>query len=208
MPVICARHASIVAPELGAHAIVNAGNPALGMGSGVSGAIRDACGGHPFQESVRERLEEEFDGPLRAEDCLVTDAGTCSAFRWVLHVASVDYRRRDPETGGATGPSRVRSCFLAVLREATELASEENLEGQFVLATPLLGAGHGGLGPVTALEAMIRGLAEHLAEVAPHRREVLRSVVFAVLTAEEARLVPLAAASHRLRTGPPAGTGD
>ena len=198
MPVIRARHASIVAPELGTHAIVNAGNPALGLGSGVSGAIRDACGGEAFQKSVRERLAEEFDEPLGAGDCLVTDAGTCSAFRWVLHVASVDYRRRDPETGGPTGPSRVRTCFLSVLREATRLASEENLEGQFVLATPLLGAGHGGLGSTTALDAMMRGLAEHLAQAAPHRRGVLHSVVFAVLTAEEERLVPLAAARHRL----------
>ena len=36
---------TIVAPALGAHAIVNASNPELGLGSGVSGAIRETCGG-------------------------------------------------------------------------------------------------------------------------------------------------------------------
>ena len=86
---------------------------------------------------------DELDEPLSGDDCLVTSAGSCNAFQWVLHVASVDYRRRDAETGGSTGPSRVCACFRAALDAATALAAKEELEGQFVLVTPLLGAGHG-----------------------------------------------------------------
>ena len=39
---------SIVDPALGADAIVNASNPQVALGSGVSGAIREACGAQTF----------------------------------------------------------------------------------------------------------------------------------------------------------------
>lgn len=101
---------SLVDPAIGAHAVVNASNPSVALGSGVSGALREACGGTAFQQELRERLEENFDAELEPDDCLVTSAGTSTAFRWVLHVPAVDYRRRDPETGGPSGPRRVRAC--------------------------------------------------------------------------------------------------
>jgi O-acetyl-ADP-ribose deacetylase (regulator of RNase III) len=152
---------SIVQPDLGAHAVVNASNPEVGLGSGVSGAIAKACGGVTFQRQVREARDEQLDGdPLEPDDCLVTEAGTATHLRWVLHVASVDYRRRDPETGGHTGPTRVRRCVAAALAAAAELARQHDLIGSFALAMPLLGAGHGGLGAARAAGAIfdeIRG---------------------------------------------------
>jgi O-acetyl-ADP-ribose deacetylase (regulator of RNase III) len=193
---------SLVDARLGAHAIVNSSNPEVGLGSGVSGAIREACGGASFQCHVRERLEEEYGEPLGAADCLVTGAGTAIAFRWVLHVPSVDYRRTDPETGGSTGPSRIRACFDAALTEAAVLARGHGLAGQFVLAAPLLGAGHGGLSPITSLDVMMRTLADNLREHRGSEREVFHRVVFAVLKAEEARLVSLAATRHGFGANP------
>ncbi len=86
---IAAFVGSLVDPRVGAHAILNACNPDLGLGSGVSGAIREACGGAAYQRQVRERLEEEYGEPLQPGDCLVTGPGTSTAFRWVLHVPSV-----------------------------------------------------------------------------------------------------------------------
>src|SRR5262245_61467991 len=80
---------SIVDPALGAHAIINASNPEVALGSGVSGAIRDACGGSVFQQLVRDAWKDEFDEPLEPGDCLVTGAGSYAAFRWVLHVPAV-----------------------------------------------------------------------------------------------------------------------
>lgn len=193
-PIVRPFTGSIVDTALGAHAIVNSSNPELGLGSGVSGAIQDACGGLPFQRLVRDVWEDEFDAPLEPSDCLVTRAGKASAFSWVLHVPSVNYRRRDTETGGSTGPSRVRDCFTAALREASLLAAEHNLEGEFVLGTPLLGAGHGGLGAIRALEAMMGALREW------REREpwLLRQVVVAVIDGRDARLISLAAQRFRL----------
>ena len=168
----------------------------------MSGAIREACGGAAYQRHVRERLEEEFGEPLQPEDCLVTGPGTATAFRWVLHVASVDYRRADPETQGSTGPSRVKACFRAALSESVALARAEGLSGQFILATPLLGAGHGGLGSIVSLDMMMGALEDHLREGSATDREVLARVLFCVLTPQEARLVPLAANKYGLSLAP------
>lgn len=178
---------SLVSPELGAHAIVNASNPELGLGSGVSGAIREACGGVEFQHEVRRAWADQIEEPLEAEDCVVSGAGTATAFRWVLHVAAVDYRKRDPQTGGSSGPARVRACTQAAIAEAVHLARTNDLIGQLILGVPLLGAGHGGLGHVASAGAMMEALAN-----APGRADV-GGVLFAVLKEQHALVVRHAA---------------
>jgi hypothetical protein len=140
---------------------------------------------------VREAWNAEFGEPLEPSDCLVTGAGTCTAFRWVLHVPAVDYRRADPETGQPSGPSRVLACMRAAMREATVLASEHGLEGRFVLGAVLLGAGHGGLGEVSSADAMLRAVREAHEAGSP-----IGEVRFAVLTTSAARLIEHAAAKH------------
>ena len=189
---------SITDPRIGAHAIVNASNPAVGLGSGVSGAIREACGGLEFQREVRERLEEEYGDELEQGDVLVTSAGIATAFRWVIHVPGVDYKHPDRETGGVSGPSRVRDCVRAALTEAIALAREHQLAGQFVLATPLIAAGHGGLGAVASIDAMIQAVRGTMQNGDEEERQTIARVVFAVLKEEEARLVRLAAERYRL----------
>ena len=190
---IRAHHGSIT-DELGADAIINASNPALGLGSGVSGAIAAACG-PDFQRQVRQVWEDELDEPLEPDDCLITGAGAATRFRWVLHVASVDYMRRDPETGGVTGPTRIRRCMSAALVEATRLAHEVDEVRRLVVATPLLGAGHGGLGPIASLESMMRAIRQHIEE----RGWELGDLIVVSPNASEARLVEPAA----LRFGVP-----
>ena len=192
---VITRVGSIV-DAVGAHAIVNASNPSLGLGSGVSGAIREACGGAAFQAEVRRVHEEEYDEPLEADDCLVTGAGTAAAFRWVLHVAAVDYRSRDPETGGSSGPTRIRRCTRAALDEAVRLADENGLVGEMNVAFPLLGAGHGGLGEVASAAAMMEAIA-----AADDARRALREIRFAVLQERLARLVENAAERFGLQAG-------
>jgi O-acetyl-ADP-ribose deacetylase (regulator of RNase III) len=187
---------SLVEAGVGAHAVVNASNPSVALGSGVSGALREACGGAAFQRELRERLEEEFDAELEPDECLVTSAGTSTAFRWVLHVPAVDYRKRDPETGGPSGPRRVRFCVRAALGAAASLATENDLAGHFILATPLLGAGAGGLGPVVSLDAMMGGVHEYLRASSPEQRKVLAKLVFVVLRSDDVRLVELAATKY------------
>lgn len=79
---------SITDSNIGAHAIANASNPEAALGSGVSGAIYEACGGLAFQQEVREQLEEEFE-VLEPEDSRLVQRGR-------------DCRERGP--GGATTP--------------------------------------------------------------------------------------------------------
>jgi len=190
MPLIRTNSGSITDSAVGAHAVVNASNPEVVLGSGVSGAIRTACGGAAFQKEVRERLIEEFGGSLEPDDCLVTSAGCATSFRWVLHVAAVNYRKADPETGGVSGPLRIETCFRAALDAAESVASQEGLQGSFVLATPLLGAGHVGLGPVITAEVMIGTVRRFMAEIGQGRS--IAELVFAVMTENDRRLIRLA----------------
>jgi O-acetyl-ADP-ribose deacetylase (regulator of RNase III) len=191
--------ASITSPSVGTHAIVNASNPEVSLGGGVSRAIREACGPN-FQKELRELLDDEFDGHLEAGDCLVSGPGTRGAFRWILHVPAVDYGKKDPQTGGPSGPKRVWDCMLSVLDEAVCLARESGLTGQFVLATPALGAGSGGLGTVASLDAMMGATVDWMLGH-PAEREVLSRVIFTVLDPRDAELVALAAARHGLPIG-------
>ncbi|MEM9069153.1 MAG: hypothetical protein AAGE52_11635 [Myxococcota bacterium] len=72
--------------------------------------------------------------------------------------------------------------MAAAIREASSLARENQLDGAFVLATPLLGAGHGGLGPVASAASMMDGI--RAAELAP-----LAALRFVVLDDQAARVV-------------------
>lgn len=189
---------SIVDPAIGADAVVNASNPDVILGSGVSGALREACGGAAFQRELRERLAQQFGSELGPNDCLVTSAGSCKAFRWVLHVPAVDYRTRDPETGGPSGPGRIRSCMRAALDAAEALGKRYDLGGRFVLATPLLGAGAGGLGPMASLDAMLKAVSEYRAASSSENETGLAKLVFVVLKAEDAQIVEREAQRHGL----------
>jgi len=177
---------SLVDPRVGAAAIVNASNPHVALGSGVSGAIADACGGVTYQDELRAALEHDFGATLEASDCLVTSAGTATAFEHVLHVPAVDYTERDPETGGASGPSRVRACTRAALEAAVHLIPAKRL------GVPLLGAGHGGLGVVASADVMLDAIASFSAD----HPDATLVVCFAVLEDHHASLVAHAAEKH------------
>lgn len=59
--------------------------------------------------------------------------------------------------------------------------------------------GHGGLGAVTSLDAMLSGAQQHLKQLSPEARSTLAKLVVVVLEPSDARLVELAAARHGLR---------
>src|SRR6185436_7692786 len=68
------------------------------LGSGVSAAIRRACG-TDFQRHIEQALKEKFGGPMEPGRVLVTDAGAHPRAKWVAHVAVMDFR------GGRTAPT-------------------------------------------------------------------------------------------------------
>jgi O-acetyl-ADP-ribose deacetylase (regulator of RNase III) len=108
-------------------------------------------------------------------------------------VPSVDYRTKDPETLGASGPARVRTCMRAALREASVLAKKHVRNEEFVLGAVLLGAGHGGLSQATAAEAMMQTIHEALGPSC-----LVREVRFALLSEGASQAVREAAAKHSL----------
>lgn len=93
--------------------LVDASNTNVALGTGVSGAIRAACGAG-YQEAISRALQETYGGPMEPGEVLVTDAGEHSRARWVAHAAVMDYR------AGFTGksfPSKdtIRSCVTNIL---------------------------------------------------------------------------------------------
>jgi O-acetyl-ADP-ribose deacetylase (regulator of RNase III) len=150
--------------DTGAMCIVNASNSTATLGGGVSRALFDECGGDVLQTEMRDQLAEQFDGPLEMDDCLVTSGGTSTRIRYVLHVASVDYRgvKARAGVGGAvehtvSSIERVQRATTAAFRAGGELASKLATM-ELSIALPLLGAGSGGLSPVASITAMVHGM--------------------------------------------------
>lgn len=139
--------------DAGCDVVVNASNSAGALGSGVSRAIYEECGGLTLQEEVRRRLAEELDGELGPDDCLVTSGGTSKRIRHVLHVASVDYASGGK--GSVSSAERVVLATEAALACGAELGSADSPTR---IAFPLLAAGHGGLTTSVSLKAMVDGM--------------------------------------------------
>jgi O-acetyl-ADP-ribose deacetylase (regulator of RNase III) len=139
--------------DAGCDIVVNASNPAGALGSGVSRAIFEECGGLLLQEEVRAKLEEEFDGKLDIGECLVTSGGSSRRIRHVLHVASVDYGASGK--GLVSDTERVAKATEAALERAASLGTAD---APTRVAFPLLAAGHGGLSTGVSLKAMVDGM--------------------------------------------------
>src|SRR5206468_3941367 len=121
--------------------LVNASNTNGQLGTGVSAAIRAACG-NGFQEKIVAALQARFGGPMEPGEVLVTDAGTHPRARHVAHVAVMDYRE------GFTGSSYpavelIRGACVKLWRTLEAVDG-----GPHSVAMVALGAGTGGLGVV------------------------------------------------------------
>lgn len=134
---VSVRQGSVVDADV--DVLVNASNTEAWLGSGVSGAIRAACG-PGFQEHIAGALRARFGRSMEPGEVLITDAGTHARARHVAHVAVMDYR----EGAGESAPDAeiirqgTRNLFvaLAVLPDSSRLT----------VGMVALGAGTGGLG--------------------------------------------------------------
>jgi len=137
MPTVALAQGSLTAGE--ELVLVNASNTNAALGSGVSGAIRKACG-PGYQEAIEAALQRRFGGPMRPGQVLLTDAGAHPRARYVAHVAVMDYRR---------GMSASSFPTLEVIRAGCEelwRVLEAETQGPLSVAMVALGAGTGGLG--------------------------------------------------------------
>lgn len=165
--------------DTGTTCIVNASNDSATLGGGVSRAIFDECGGTVLQDEMQTKLDE-IAGVLDEGDCIVTTAGSSSRFRWVLHVASVDYRGPKAVLRGGqvhrtvTSVERVRAGVDAALSEADAIAARD---GSLSIGFPILGAGSGGLAPRVAFQTMLATMREWLRD---HGDTQIERIVFAI----------------------------
>ncbi len=135
--------------------LVNASNTNAQLGSGVSGAIRRACG-PGYQAKLHAALEREFHGPMAPGEVLLTDAGTHPHAKWVVHVAVMDYRE------GFTGASFPTADLVRVGCERVWRAVEAIPGGPHSVAMVALGAGTGNLGVAEPTRLAAQTLREHL----------------------------------------------
>ena len=143
--------------------LVNAANTNINLGSGVSGAIRAACG-EGYQAHIHDELRRRHGGPLEPGAVLITDAGRHPSARYVAHVAVMDYRQGFTAESFPTMPLLVR-CYVNLWEAIEEIDDTPTLS----VATVALGAGTGRIGLRDSVEASCRTLAAHI-ERAPGSR--------------------------------------
>lgn len=135
--------------------LVNASNTNAVPGSGVSGAIRRACGPH-FQAEVLEALRSRFGGPMPPGEVLLTLAGAHRTAKWVAHLAVMDYRK-------GMGPHSFPT--LETIRKGCARLWEvlETLPGAEPLSVAMVavGAGTGELGVGESTQVAVETLKAH-----------------------------------------------
>lgn len=134
--------------------LVNASNTEVALGSGVSAAIRVACG-PGYQEHIRDELKRARGGSLEPGDVFVTDAGSHPRAAYVAHCAVMDYR------AGSTGPSGPDEARIEQICRALWPAVDALGDGRTV-AMVALGAGVGNLGVRRPTEIACATLQAHL----------------------------------------------
>lgn len=135
--------------------LVNASNTNGQLGSGVSGAIRRACG-VGFQEHILAALHARFGGNMVPGEVLVTEAGAHPTAKWVAHVAVMDYRE-GIHGGSFPDVQRIRDACTRLW-----VALEQLEEADLSVAMVALGAGTGGLSLRESVELACSTLSEHL----------------------------------------------
>lgn len=147
--------------------LVNASNTNLQLGSGVSGAIRRACGAG-YQARLRQVLEQRG-GPLVPGEVVVTDAGEHPRARYVAHVAVMDYRQGFTQDSYPSLELIRTGCQR--LWQVLESIPAESLS----VAMVALGAGTGNLGLKDSVRVACESLQAHLAS---HPRTRLARLTF------------------------------
>jgi O-acetyl-ADP-ribose deacetylase (regulator of RNase III) len=146
--------------EISAHAIVNAANNQLWMGSGVAGALKRRGGKEIEEEAVKL-------GPIPVGEAVATKAGRLNAI-YVIHAAGMGADLK-------TDASKIENATRNSLKRAEELGIES-------IAFPSIGTGVGGFSPKAAADIML-----NVAKIHAEGETQLKEVIF-VLYGDEAFL--------------------
>ena len=127
--------------KVSADFVVNASNTSLILGSGVSMAFKRHCG-HLLQQQMNEALHS-LGHPLAPGDVVATSAGKAANFRYVLHVAVINYHRGIPKSDKNPTIKTIETSLHNI--EAYLQWYYKRYTKHITLAIPLLGCGVGGL---------------------------------------------------------------
>ncbi|EDZ61494.1 protein containing Macro/Appr-1-p processing domain [Sulfurimonas gotlandica GD1] len=120
--------------------IVNASNTELTLGSGVSYAFSQHCGGDIYQKELY-KIKKSV-GIIKQGDVIVSSPGSATNFKYALHVAVMNYS----EASQTPSPTyqQMQSALNSMLGIIEEIVQSEKIEKPRI-AMPLLGCGVGGL---------------------------------------------------------------
>lgn len=136
--------------------LVNASNTKGALGSGVSAAIRAACG-PGFQSEIESQIAADHGGASMPQySVILTGAGTHRRARFVAHVAVMNY------DDGFTGTSFPHLEGIERACVALWNAVSHAPGGPHTVAMVALGAGTGQLGAVQTTHVACRTLQSHL----------------------------------------------
>lgn len=150
------RHGSVTDVDADVDVIINASNTLGQLGSGVSGAIRVACGAG-FQDTIYAALEKRG-GAMTPGDVILTHAGSHPRAKFIVHVAVMDYR------------THAKHVFpdAARIRKGSErlwkILDDALPNGSYAIGMVALGAGTGSLGVRLPTTIACETLKAHLAE--------------------------------------------
>lgn len=149
--------------------LVNASNTNAQLGTGVSAAIRQACG-KGYQEKLFAELQRQFKGPMKPGQVMITDAGLNPRAKWVAHVAVMDYREGFTAASYPTIDT-IRAGCEQLWDRVEAIAGTQPLS----VAMVALGAGTGNLGVAEPIRVASETLKAHLAI---HRSSRIELVTF------------------------------
>jgi O-acetyl-ADP-ribose deacetylase (regulator of RNase III) len=120
--------------------IVNASNTELILGSGVSKAFRQHCGGSLFQQKLYDIKEQV--GTINQGDVILSDSGIADNFKYALHVAVMNYS--DDTKSPHPTYKQIQKSLFNILKIIEDKIIKEQIKSP-KLVIPLLGCGTGGL---------------------------------------------------------------
>ncbi|MDP2345043.1 MAG: macro domain-containing protein [Deltaproteobacteria bacterium] len=149
------RRGSVTDVEANVDVLVNASNTIGQLGTGVSAAIRAACG--PGFQDVIDSALKPVGGSVEAGDVWITSAGHHARAQLVAHVAVMDYRESSSHPRAPDADRIERGC-----RNLWRVLDALPYERPLSIGMVALGGGTGALGVRMPTEIAVRTLLEHV----------------------------------------------
>mgnify|MGYP000607184180 CR=1 FL=1 len=120
--------------------IVNASNTELTLGSGVSQAFSEHCGGASYQEELYNI--KKMVGDIEQGKVIISGPGTATNFQYALHIAVMNYSNvSKPAHPTYMQMQHALNSMISIIKDKVQ---SEGIQNPSVVI-PLLGCGVGGL---------------------------------------------------------------